>query len=422
MKASTLTLAQEFLGSPRFSRALTLAAIGAAILSTALTRTIGWAGFIAILAGLVVLTTLALVARRHELEWQGALPLSLIVFLCWTGLSLIWSQYQWATLGGLLYLLAFTALGLFVALTRDTIQIVRAFGDVLRFVLGASLLLEAFSGFLIDSPIHFLGIAGDLAQLGPIQGLMGTRNQLGLVAVIAAITFGAEYRTKSVSRLVGISSLALATSCILLSRSPVIAGVTFVVAAAAAALYGLRRVRQERRTFWQLALLGAVGVAAAVAWSERGAVIALLNAGGALDYRLQLWRRVWALVGLHPLEGWGWLGPWQPDLVPFSSFADAGGHVAGSALNAYLDVWFQVGLVGLASFVGLAGLALVRSWLLAGRRRSFVFAWPALILVALITASLGESTILADYGWMAFVVCCVKAAGELSWRTALSSR
>jgi len=26
---------------------------------------------------------------------------------------------------------------------------------------------------------------------------------------------------------------------------------------------------------------------------------------------------------------------------------------------------------------------------------------------------------LADYGWLVLVVCCVKAARELSWRTAL---
>ncbi len=409
----------EFFASPRLVSAVTLASIGTAVLSTALTRTIGWAGLIAILASLMLLAAVSLFAQRDMIKWQGLLPLSLLIFLGWTALSLVWSQYQWATVGGLALLLAFTVLGLYVALTRDTIQIVRAFGDVLRVVLAASLALEIVAGVLIDSPIRFLGILGDLDQLGPIQGLLGTRNQLGLVAVLAAITFATEYRTKSISRGLGIGSLVLAASCILLSRSPVIAGVTVVVAVAVAALYGLRRVPAERRTFWQLALLIVVAVGVGVTWLARGAVVAIFNAGGALDYRLDIWRQVWALVGLHPLEGWGWLGPWRPDVQPFPLFATAGGRVPGSALNAYLDVWFQLGLIGFVLFVGLLGLAFVRSWLLAGRKRSFIFAWPALVLVALLVTSLAESAILADYGWMVFVVCCVKAARELSWRTAL---
>jgi hypothetical protein len=67
----------------------------------------------------------------------------------------------------------------------------------------------------------------------------------------------------------------------------------------------------------------------------------------------------------------------------------------------------------------MLGLAFIRSWLLASRQRSFVYAWPALMLVVLIVASLAESMILVEFGWLTFVVCCVKAARELSWRRAL---
>jgi hypothetical protein len=74
--------------------------------------------------------------------------------------------------------------------------------------------------------------------------------------------------------------------------------------------------------------------------------------------------------------------------------------------------------VGLAIFVGFLGLTFVRSWLLASRRRSIVFAWPALVLVALILSGLAESIFLVEFGWFAVVVCSVKAARELSWRIA----
>jgi O-antigen ligase len=413
-----LAAAPDILGSAPVANALAISSIGCAVLAFLLQRTIGWPGLLGALVVLVLLTSGSLFARRESLEWHGLLPVSLLVFLGWAATSLLWSQYQWATLGGLAYLGAFTLLGLYVALTRDTIHIVRAFGAVLRVTLAASVAVEIIAGLLLDSRIGFLDVAGDLGVLGPIQGVMGSRNQLGLLAVIAVVTFGTELRTRSVPRAVGIGSLALAGACLVLSRSPIVAAVLIVVLIAAAALYGLRRVAPERRTFWQLALLFAVAVLALVVWLARSRVIELLNAGGALNYRLEVWRRIWGFIASHNLEGWGWVGLWRPDVQPFPAFANSDGSIPSSALNAFLDVWFQLGLVGVVIFTGLVGLAFVRSWLLAGRRRSFVFAWPALILVALVTISLAESTILLQYGWLTLVICCVKAARELSWRTA----
>jgi hypothetical protein len=84
-------------------------------------------------------------------------------------------------------------------------------------------------------------------------------------------------------------------------------------------------------------------------------------------------------------------------------------------------VWFQLGLIGFALFLGFLGLAFVRSWLLASRRRSIVFAWPALVLVVLLIGSLAESFTLVEFGWLALVLCSVKASRELSWRTAFES-
>jgi hypothetical protein len=83
-------------------------------------------------------------------------------------------------------------------------------------------------------------------------------------------------------------------------------------------------------------------------------------------------------------------------------------------------VLFQVGIVGLVIFIGVLGLAFVRSWLLAGHRRSILYAWPALVMIALLVVSLAESSILTDFGWLTFTVCCVTASRELSWRKALS--
>jgi O-antigen ligase len=420
-RISSRELALAILSSPRLSSALTTVSITAALCAFALRQLTGWPGFLAIVVGLIALSMLSLIAQWKNIGWRALVPLSLVAFVGWAALSVFWSQYQWATLGSLAYLAAFTVLAIYIALVRDTIQIVRAFGDALRAVLLVSIGLEVFAGLLIDSAIPLLQIAGNLDSGGPIQGLAGTRNQLGVISVIALITFATEARTKSVPRQRAIGSLILATITLLASRSPVAFGIVILVGLAAAILYALRRVPSGRRRYWQVVAFVSMAIVAVTAWTFRGPVISALNAEGELDYRLNVWQQVWSLIPLNSLEGWGWIGIWRSSLAPFTAFSAHPNRVPGSAYNAYLDVWFQLGLVGLVIFVGFLGLAFVRSWLLASRRRSVVFAWPALVLAALLISGLAESSILVEFGWMTVVVCSVKAARELSWRTAFDA-
>ncbi len=413
-----LTAIVRVTGSARFAQAITLTSIGMAYLSFALRGTIGWAGLIGIVSGLVVLAAASITVKRQELEWQGLLPISLLVFVGWSALSVTWSEYQWASLGAILYQLAFAFLGVFIALTRDMIQIVRAFGDVLRGILVVSLTLEIFAGLLIDGPIPFLGILGGLDRGGPIQGVLGSRNQLGLVALIALITFFVEYRTRSVQRPVAVWSMALAAATIAFTRSPVTAALVVVVALAAAALFALRRVEPHNRRLSQFVVLTAVLVGLLVAFLARARILTSLNAGGDFEVRLGLWRSILQFTPTNSLEGYGWLGYWRSSLPPYIGI-DPFGPEHRSALNAFLDAWLQLGLIGLVSLIALVGLALVRSWLLASNKRSVIYLWPALILVALISVSVAESSILVEFGWLTLVVCIVKASQELSWRLLL---
>ncbi len=417
--ATRLGLLVAIFGSARLAHALATVGIALGAASFFLQRTLNWPGFLAALIGALILMGLSYLARQDEIAWRSLLPISLLGFLIWSLASLIWSNYQWATLGGLTYALAFTLIALFVAISRDTIQIVRAFGDVLRVVLGLSLGAEVFSGILIDHPLPFLGVHGNLGTLGPISGIEPSRDQLGLVAIIGAISFATEHRTRSVPRLTSVLSLVLAGLCIVLTQSPVIAFATVVVGIAAGAIYGVRRVAPERRQFWQFAVLGLAIVGIALIGIFRAPIVRLFNASGAIDYRVELWRQVIALIGFNPLQGWGWIGAWRIEIFPYSSLSASPDRPTDSALNAFLDVWLQLGVIGLILFIGMIGLAFTRSWLLAGARRSVVYAWPAAVLVALIIVSLAESSILFEFGWMTFVICCVKASQELSWRTAL---
>ena len=85
-------------------------------------------------------------------------------------------------------------------------------------------------------------------------------------------------------------------------------------------------------------------------------------------------------------------------------------------------MYLQVGIIGLLLFVALIALAFGRSWLLASNRRSTVYAWAPLVLVALLVTSVFESSILVEAGWMLLVICTVKASQGMSWRLRLPHR
>ena len=405
--------------SPRFASALTLVIIGFAFGTTTLRALIGPPGVVGVLVGLVVLAAFSLTARRAGVDWHGLLPISIMVFVGWCALSVIWSGYPLHTLSASLYQLAFTFLAIYIALARDTIQVVRATGDVLRLLLGVSLALEVLSGLLLDLPIAFLGIQGNIADLGPVQGIFGSRNVFGLISLLAAVTFTVELLSRSVRRGLGIGSVALAVFGLLLTRSPVILVVALFVGIAALALTWLRRTPAESRWRLQISLLGATVLTGLIAFAARGRIVEQLNAGSEFEARYTLWREMLRLATLNPLEGWGWAGLWPADVTPFGWLSFVTERLQTSGLNAFIDVYLQVGLVGLVSFLALVLLAFWRSWLLASDKRSLVYVWSPLVLVILLVTSAAESNVLVDFGWLLLLICAVKAAQGKSWRSLL---
>ncbi len=87
------------------------------------------------------------------------------------------------------------------------------------------------------------------------------------------------------------------------------------------------------------------------------------------------------------------------------------------AHNAWLDVWLQLGVIGLIAFGALVIGTLWRSWFLAvdqprvGATRTLPYTatslLPLLILAALLAQSLAESRLLIESGWMLLVILAI---------------
>ncbi|MWV59571.1 O-antigen ligase family protein [Rathayibacter sp. VKM Ac-2754] len=412
----------DALVSPQFAAALAQTSLVVVLCAPAVRGVIGWPGYVAAIATLTILAGGMLILRRGMLDWEGLLPTSILVFLGWIGLSVLWSGYQWATVSSVAYQFALAFLAIAIGLTRDIIQIIRAVGDVMRVVLVASLAVEVLAGVLIDRPLRFLGVEGLLASGGPVQGLVGTRNQLGLVCLLAIVTFSIELVTRSLARGPAIASIVLAALTLLFTRSAVSAGVLVVAAVVALALRWVRRGDGGQRRRRQYVTVSIAAAAALTAWIFRSRIIDTLNAGSEFEFRVRLWEQVGRFTDLAPIIGWGWVGYWRTDLYPFTAIDYLSGRPHSSSLNAVFDLALQVGVVGVVLFLVLIGLALWRSWLIASERKAVVHVWPVLVLTVLIITALAESSILLDAGWLLVVICAMRAAQGLSWRRLLHPR
>lgn len=406
----------RLLGSVEMARAYTLAALGTMFSSFAIERMMSPATYATIVLLLAVLGAAILYVRRKELSLLRIAPSSLLAFLLLALISVFWTSDRSATLVGWLWLFGVAVIAITIGHIRDTLQTVRALGDTLRVLLAVSLGVEILSGVLIDLPIVFLDVEGNLALGGPIQGIFGTRNMLGFVAVIALITFVIEWRTRSVAAPLAIPSIALAGFLALLSASPTVLVLAFTVGAATVALTIVRHAPPRHRALVQWLLGALVAAALTLAFILRHRIIAWMDAGSDFSTRADLWNRILDFVAIKPMQGWGWFGPWQRGEYPFTYINYLLDDHHATALNSYFDVLLQLGIAGLLLFLLFGGIAVVRSWLVASVRRSALYAWTPLVLVTLAAESMFESFSIAGSGWFMLVLCALRAGQSRSWR------
>lgn len=411
---------RDLFESATLAHSIMVASIGLVLANPLWRILIGEAGYTAALLILACTAGLSATARRQAIDWTNALPVSLVLYLTWATASLLWSYQPLETAWRLINLLAVCLLGLYIAWARDTIQIVRSMGDVLRALLGLSLVVELTVALLgVQWPLA--GVTGSLFRGGPIQGVFGARGTLAFMALVALFTFAIEWRTRSISRWLGFGSVGLALLMLVLASSPISFVALTLIVAGTGAIWVLRRSKPQVRWRWNAAFATTGVLALISAWLLRVQIIVLLDGRGETTSRVHLWQEMSQYLLYRPLQGWGFSGGWWVG-GPYIWVQQAIGATLGSGLNAFIDVYFQLGVIGLVLFIALMGTALVRSWMLAATRRSVIYVWPALVMVTLVVVSMADSFVLSGGGWLLLVIAAVKSARELPWTDALLTR
>jgi len=381
---------------------------------------LGWWGWFIAFA-IVWLPAMILLARSNLRRLYGQLPLSLIALHALMVLSLIWSAYQFYTFRVLGLQFGLTLFALFLTVRFDWRELLRIISNVIRVVLASSIIFELYAGITHKkiSPIVFeqLGDAGSTAYYWSeanifngerIQGIVANANTLAAIAMVGVILFAVEQMIFGVSRWVSWVSLALAISTIALTKS---AGVGFalitVILAAIVSFAAEGKDRDTRHRYYRLAWTGS-GVMLFFVLVYRNEVFTFIGKSPDMTGRSGIWKNVLALVAEKPIQGWGWVSYWIPGIKPFKGLGVVNGVEYYQAHNAYIEMFFQLGAIGLALLIALLLVAFVKIWRLAVRHTSALYLWPILLFVGLVAQNLSESRMLVEIGWVYIVLLTVK--------------
>jgi hypothetical protein len=382
---------------------------------------VGWYGYAA-LAVVALIASAVFIIRNPDKSMLRRFPLPLATLLGWMALSVLWSNYPLVSLSAFGLQLATTLVAVFFALQFDWRQLLNIFANTIRLLLVLSLALEliaAFTGPIKPPFANFEGdtppapaywwVQGNLFQSDRIQGFVGNANLIAFVAVLGLVIFFVEYLVSARKQTLAIASMVSAAAFIALARSASMwAALVIVLIASVVAMIAEGKSRPKRHSIYRgtlwASLFGLFLVA--VYWVD---ITDFLGKSPDASGRFFIWQSVWALAEQRWLLGWGWISHWIPGVAPYEGLIVIDNVPHFHAHNAFLDVWLQLGVIGLGIFVWLLWTTFVRVWKVAVVHTNPLYLWPLFAFMVIATQALTESRLLIENGWILLVLLALKS-------------
>jgi O-antigen ligase len=229
-------------------------------------------------------------------------------------------------------------------------------------------------------------------ESGMVRGLYSTKNVLAMHACILYLTslllLLAKWRP-----LFSVSGIAIAAVCVVLSRSG-----TGIVMFAFVTSIALSCYLVAQRRPWTLAVVGlfliVVSVLTAVViisgFDLSDGILAAIGKDRTLTGRTLLWDKALEAFEARPWFGLGYLSYWYSPQTDASEIWVLTSQELYSFHNIYLDRLVDVGIVGLALFVGGIVVLLARCLRLLAADRSVTWAWCFTFICFLCALGLSE--------------------------------
>lgn len=368
-------------------------------------------------------------------KWR--VPTLLIGYLGLATLSIIWSSTPAISALAVIVLIATTYVSIVTVRGTSAAQFMRLLhrGMQLNIVIG--LVFELIVATVIRKPIYPLfnelgrhaedAVKVDysywsdnlLFEGGPIQGFVGNRNPFGAIALLALITGAIVLVERLVRPLdAGITIVtSLAVLALTLSATVTVSLVYLAGVAALALLIRTVPIRAKKALSWTVLALSAAVIVVTLKYREF--IFALFSRDSDLTNRTLIWSEVIPLANERP-EGWGFVSYWPVWREPYAGIIERSERYSAThAHNAFVDIWLQLGLIGVVLILGIVLLTFGSAWRLierANRGDSFLPLGWVLLTVTLVLQALTESRLIVEGHWFLLVAlfCSAPAVFRLT--------
>jgi exopolysaccharide production protein ExoQ len=310
-------------------------------------------------------------------------------------LSVFWTTAPEVTPRRLVGLVGTTMVGFYLAARYDLKQQM----DLLAWTMGIAIGLSFMFALLLPR----YGVMGGL-HAGDWRGIYYHKNVLGKIMTLSITLFWLLLRhTKGnpISLWLGLifSSLLLILTT---STSSIINAMALVISSGVLATLGWRY-----RLMIPTVLLMLVISSGLSFWASQSAefIFSLFGKDATLTGRTDIWLSVIRMINQHPWWGYGFSGFWNGRLSEAATvWRDVRWHAPHSH-NGYLDLWLDLGFVGVALFTISFWNALLRSIVWIRLVKTPDQLWPIMFLIYFTLANVTESSLLSQNNiyWVFYV-------------------
>jgi exopolysaccharide production protein ExoQ len=356
-------------------------------------------------------------------DWQRVfrqIPIELTLLIALMLGSVLWSYYPTQTISSFLIQIGVTLSALFMVAVFSWRQILGIFANTIRAVIFGALSYELFL-FVLSAmaKASILGVSEELFQtirnIGQvpdgrtIDDLLLRNSFMGAWALMGLITFLVQLAITKRHRVLTVISIVLSLVTITLSGS---AGIVFAsVAVGLAGLVSLLaegKDKETRHRYYRVAW-AISGLAGFLVLIFRRGVFEFLGKSPDMTHRTDIWLSVFNLGLERPLEGLGFTGVWVPGVEPYAGLIVINGIEYFQAHNSYLEMWLQLGTVGLVLFLILLTRTFIKTWRLGVHHSNVLYLWPLLLFVIQLVRGITESRMLIQSAMFMLILFAVKS-------------
>lgn len=312
--------------------------------------------------------------------------------------STFWSDVPGTTLRGSVFLAQITSFGVYFAARYSLKEQLRLLAATFSIVV---LLSIAIALALPDYGVMTSQEGG--VHAGAWRGIYIHKNGLGRMMVLSALVFLLS-TSSSPNRWIAWSGFILSIAIIVLSTSKTALAILFT-SIALLPFYKALRWRSSLAGCFAIVTVLVGGSVAVLLASNAEAILGVFGRDLTLTGRTDLWVAVLDKIGERPWLGYGYGGFWRSWEGESAQVLSTVRWAAPHSHNGFLDLWLDLGLLGLLTFA-LGFLAVCwRSVICLRLIRTSEGLLPIAYLTFLLLANLTESSLLRQNSlWILFTV------------------